>query len=119
MNHTPLEESDQMALAELLDRLGLCWMHCANERKSKPQYIAKLKRLGMKTGYPDVTIFDPPPYNKNLKGAVIELKRKTGGRVSPNQAEWLRNLSERGWAAAICCGIDEAIGKLKEWGYIK
>lgn len=118
MQQCPLEEQDQMALAELLDWIGVKWIHVANETKAKPQYMAKRKRLGVKPGFPDVAIFDPPPNYKNAVGAMIELKRKTGGKVSPEQTIWLECLRERGWQTAICCGFDDAKRQLKVWGYL-
>lgn len=115
----PKEEDDMLALAEYLDRAGWLWNHCPNEGKRKPQYTQKLKRLGLKNGFPDVTIFDIPPYFPNLRGAVIELKRRKGGQTSPEQIEWLIKLQRLGWATAICHGIDEALQQLRFWGYLK
>jgi hypothetical protein len=119
MNTTPLEENEQEALAQLLDRLRLQWAHIPNELRAKPQYQAKRKRLGVKKGVPDNFIFDPPPRFPEAKGAVIELKRSEGGKVSDEQWDWLTALSRRGWKAAVCKGIDEAMKQLREWGYIK
>lgn len=119
MQEIPKEEQDQQALAELLDSLRLLWCHVPNEGKRKPQYQAKLKRLGLKSGVPDVIIFDPPPNCHNAKGAAMELKRVKGGKLSSNQESWLAELKNNGWKTAVCKGLDEAINKLKEWGYMK
>jgi hypothetical protein len=112
------EDQDQQALAELLDGLRLIWNHCPNGGSRNVIEAAKLKRMGVKAGYPDVTIYNPPPCDRNAKGAVIELKRKSGGRISPEQLNWIDCLSKLGWKTAICCGIDDAIKQLRSWGYM-
>jgi hypothetical protein len=115
----PTEEQDQMALAELLDSIGLAWFHVPNEIRCKPQYLAKRKRLGVKAGVSDNFILSEVPNFPLAKGAVIELKRVKGGVLSPEQRGWLACLSELGWETAVCKGIDQAIQQLKQWGYLK
>jgi hypothetical protein len=44
---------------------------------------------------------------------AIELKRSKGGRVSPEQAQWLRILSDNGWRAVVCHGAYDAINEVK------
>lgn len=121
MNKLPIpkEEDDQKALAELLDSLKLTWFHVPNEGKRKPQYNAKLKKLGLKSGVPDVIILDEPPNFPGAKGAAIELKRKKYGRLSENQLVWIQLFQFFKWKVKVCHGIDEAIDQLKEWGYMK
>jgi hypothetical protein len=113
----PKESEDQKALAELLDRLGLDWFHVPNEGKRDPIYAVELKRRGVKAGVPDNFIFNKPP-KKEAQGLVIELKRKKGGRVDPEQDAWLQRLKKHGWHVAVCHGIDEAIQVLRELGYL-
>jgi hypothetical protein len=113
MNNSPLEESEQKAVAEYLDYTRLIWCHVPNERKAKPQYMAKLKTLGVKSGVPDILIFTPPPDGWHY-GLAIELKRAKGGVISEAQATWGRRLSECGWYWQVCAGASEAIAKIKE-----
>lgn len=114
----PPEETEQMVLAEWLDRHGITWFHVPNEGKHKVQYRAKQKRLGVRAGVPDVIVIDSPPNGEEaLKGCVIELKRRKGGRVTPEQAEWLDRFRERGWAVAVCKGAGQAITFLEKLGY--
>lgn len=115
----PTEEQEQLALADLLNRLKLTWFHPANEGMRKPQYAVKQKRLGLKAGIPDVIILDTPPKFPESRGAVIELKRQKGGRLSNDQRVWLQLFQLYKWKAAVCKGIDEAIEQLREWGYMK
>lgn len=115
----PLEENEQMKLAQLLDSIGVLWLHPPNEIKCNPQYLKKRARLGVKAGVPDVIIFDSPPNSLGHRGAAIELKRKKGGTLSDAQADWLLKLAARGWAIATCKGIDQAIKQLRIWGYMR
>ena len=66
---------------------------------------AMLKAEGVKPGVPD--IFLPYPVG-DYHGLFIELKTAKG-RPTPEQREWLMRLSNRGYAAVVCHGLDEAI----------
>jgi hypothetical protein len=123
---TSSETKEQIALAQLLDQVKyqgrpLKWMHCPNESKRNIISGANLKKAGMKKGFPDFIIFDSPPIQTNikLKGAVIELKRLAGGKLSKEQEDWINFFDNNNWAAAVAEGMDEAILFLREWGYIK
>lgn len=65
---------------------------------------AMLKAEGVKRGVPD--IFLPQPVG-TYHGLFIELKTSTG-RPSPEQREWLCRLNNRGYAAVLCRGFEEA-----------
>jgi hypothetical protein len=121
---TPYEEQDHMALAELLDLIKyngrpLRWFHVPNGGSRNAIEAAKLKKMGVKAGLPDIFILDPPPKCPEFKGAVIELKRKDAGRVSPAQLDWNIYLLHSGWLIKIANGLDAAIQQLKDWGYMK
>lgn len=74
---------------------------------------ARLKRTGVKAGVPDMFL---PVARNGYNGLFIELKRRKGGRVSPEQKAWLKALNEQGYRAVVCKGADEAIDELK--GYL-
>lgn len=61
---------------------------------------ARLKREGTTAGIPDLMI-------PSLK-LFIEMKRKKGGTVSPEQAGWIEYLRGCGYRAEVCRGFDEA-----------
>lgn len=61
----------------------------------------KLKAEGVLSGVPDIMIADGKP------GLFIELKVKPN-KVSPSQAEMLRELKHNGYATAVCYGWEEA-----------
>ena len=78
-----------------------------NETGNKANFrvLNKLKRAGLSKGVPD--IFIPVPRNKYC-GAVIETK-KPGGKLSPEQVEWLKNLEELGWKVSVCFSTKEMV----------
>ena len=85
--------------------------HVPNERKCTVQQGAKLKRLGVRAGVPDL-ILDVA--RGNYHGLRIEMKAM-GGRATPAQKEWLDQLRLQGYAATICYGAEAAIKVLKDY----
>ena len=119
-NTCPHEQAEQQTLAAWLDWHGIRWCHIPNEGKKTVAYHAKMKRQGLKSGVPDVLIFDPPPmYPADFVGAVIELKRVKGGTVSPEQRYWLAELELRRWKCTVAKGAGAAIEWLESLGYGK
>lgn len=110
----PLERHEMLVLAQYLDARRLTWMHCPNESKRSARFGAELKRMGMKSGFPDVAIFTPPPGKFGINGVAIELKRQSGSRVSTEQRDWLVALEATGWKTAVCFGASDAIAFLNE-----
>lgn len=82
-----------------------------------------MKMIGLKPGVPDLIILTPPPSPKwpypdgGYVGAVIEMKRRKGGKVSDEQEKWLEHFASYTWATCVANGADEAIRQLEEWGY--
>ena len=113
INSIPLEEEEQKKLVEYLNyRFSvLDWCHVPNEGQHKVQYYAKQKKLGVKSGVPDILIFRAP---KQYNGIAIELKRIKGGKVSKTQKEWLARLKANGWLTKVARGADDAIEFLEE-----
>ena len=117
------EAQFQRAVAKLLDASGLLWYHGPNEGKRNPRTGAALKAAGMKAGFPDCVIFDPPQYDacaellKGFKGKprglAIELKV---GRNKPTaaQLEWHDKLRARGWRVEVCRTMDDVMDLLRE-----
>lgn len=66
----------------------------------------KAKKAGMKKGFPDINL----PVPKGIyHGLYIELKIKSGGKVSKEQKWWKEKLTEQGYCSVICKGYDDAI----------
>jgi hypothetical protein len=70
---------------------------------------AKLKVEGVSPGVPDLCI-------PALK-LWIEMKRVKGGRLSPEQKDWINYLASVGYVCFICAGAEDA--KIKISDYIK
>lgn len=108
---SPSEDAEQEALFEWAELMKgrypeLCMMaHVANEGKRSQSYGAKLKRMGMKRGFPDITL---PAPRGNYHGLYIELKA-LDGTPSDDQLWWLDKLTEQGYKAVLAYGAGEAI----------
>jgi hypothetical protein len=73
----------------------------------------KMKAEGQKPGVPDL---DLPYPNRKLRkhGLRIEMKI-TGGRVSPEQQDWIDYLNSVGYMAVVCWSADEAIETIQQY----
>ncbi len=83
---------------------NVLFCHIANERKTSVWQGAKLKKLGVRAGMPDILIFQP---NKTYSGLALELKIKPN-KPTKNQLEVLTMLSNNNWNTAVCYSFDEA-----------
>lgn len=110
------EKDEQIALfdwASYRPDLKLMF-HVTNEGRRTVQHTQSLLRQGMKPGVPDIFLpIAKGPYH----GMFIEMKRRIGGRQTPEQKEWQRALLEEGYCAVVCKGCDEAI-EIIDW-YMK
>lgn len=69
--------------------------------------ITALKDIGcLRPGFPDINL---PVPRGGYHGLYIELKRRSGGKVSPDQQWWLDRLRGQGYCAIIAKGKDEAV----------
>ena len=105
------ETEEQIAVADYLNLLGLCFAHIPNEGKRTPVAAAILKRMGMKPGFPDLLILEP---RGKYHGLAIEMK-SLKGRASADQKDWLKRLHEKGYATALCYGADAAIQVINKY----
>lgn len=106
----PTEQQEAEHLAAYLRVQGYAFTHIPNETGADPaarRRAVRMKRAGVSKGFPDYLVF------KDGKSYAIELKRAQGGRVSPEQREWLKVLAGHGFEAAICHGAGEAIDFLE------
>lgn len=118
----PLEEVEQITVVDWLSVHNIRFHASPNGGLRHPVVAMRMKRMGCSPGFPDIMIFDRPRIVENgliYVGAAIEMKRRKGGKVSPEQREWIEALKELGWACCIARGCDEAIEFLKELGYDK
>ena len=107
----PTEKAEHLKLVSWLNLKHLHFNHTANERKTTARQGADLKRLGVKKGFPDISVY------LSDKVLFIELKRavKSKSKVSKEQSEWIEFFNALPYAKAkICYGADEAIKFIKE-----
>lgn len=72
----------------------------------------KLKAEGVLAGTPDILI----PHAKNgYHGLWIEMKRVSGGRVSPEQKKVGQQLTDNGYMVVVAYGVEEAYAAFKEY----
>lgn len=83
----------------------LLFSHTPNEGKRSIQNGAALKRMGLKSGVPDLHL---PVARGKYHSLYIELKRTKGGRVSDNQKWWIDRLNEQNNLAVVCYGWEQA-----------
>lgn len=103
----PTEAYEASRLVDYLRSKRLPFTHVANETTSKLQG-ARNKRAGVSKGFPDFLLCLPG------KLLCIELKRKRGGRISPEQKQWLLWLNASGCRAIVCYGFEDAKSKIEE-----
>jgi hypothetical protein len=115
------EDAECMMLVQYLNLRGLLFTHLANETPAGKylggvwmpnwQSIRRNKAVGVKKGFPDYIIFIPAEKSKAGQPLllVIEMKRESGGKISPEQKEWIMALNQvEGVVATVARGFDEA-----------
>jgi len=115
----PTEQQEHKWLAQYLDALGLAWWHTPNGGARRRVDAAILRGMGVKAGVPDFVIVTRPPKRPAARGVAIELKRRVGGRASPEQTRWLETLAAEGWLVHLAHGWEDAAAWLAAecgWG---
>lgn len=83
----------------------------ANGGCRDPRYGARLKREGLKKGFPDVGVFYPSnPYH----GLFIEFK-SANGVLSSEQLTMAGKLTKQMYKCVICRSLEEAISTTKNY----
>lgn len=115
----PSEDAIQIAIVEWLElypykggTLADYMNHPPNGGVSSPRQKNKFKRMGTKSGYPDIMI---DVAKGGYHGLRIELKRLKGGVVSQEQKDRLIMLNDEGYYAVVCRGYDSAIDVITKY----
>lgn len=85
--------------------------HVPNGGKRDKATAVALKRQGVRAGVPDLVL---PVARGGYHGLYIELKAP-GGRPTKEQAEYIKDLKDQGYAAEICVGWQSAIEMLQAY----
>jgi len=100
----------------MLDMYGVVYVAVPNAGKRGYRAAARLKAEGLKPGFPDLLLLSVPA-GSSIRGCAVELKRARGGRVRPEQLEWLDRLHSLGWAVIVARGASDALKQLAVLGY--
>lgn len=116
--YSPTEDQEQTAviqwsevMANQLPELRLLY-HVPNGGFRIKSEASRFKRLGVKSGVPDLCL---PVARHGYHGLYIEMKRKTGGRLRDDQKQWIDDLYAEGYLAVRCDGADAAIDVLQRY----
>lgn len=96
----PSEAFECKLFVEWLRNESIPFTHIPNATNSRRQGLVN-KALGTSRGFPDYILFTP-------QAVFVEMKRRKGGKVAPEQKEWINLLTHAGYDAKICHGFEEA-----------
>ncbi|OUP00301.1 hypothetical protein B5F37_11700 [Drancourtella sp. An210] len=85
--------------------------HVPNGGSRNRVEAAKLKRMGVRSGVPDLVL---PVPRDGYAGLYIEMK-VGNNRPSTKQKEWLEKLARQGYKSVVCYGGNEAIEVLQSY----
>lgn len=112
ISECPLEETEQekyfqWVRSNQVKYPVLRWIYAslAGIRLS-PLMASKAKKQGNRKGICDICI---PCARRGYHGAYIEMKRQKGGKLSPEQVEFLAHLEAEGYYKSVAKGADHAI----------
>lgn len=117
-NVCPPEDWEQAAVIEWamllrnqLPELDLLF-HIPNGEFRMSATAARLKRIGVKPGVPDLFL---PVARGSSHGLWVEMKRKKGGKVSDEQKAWIDALTKQGYVALVAHGAEEACNMIYDY----
>ena len=105
------EEAEQIAVIQYCDLLGIPVTHTANEGKRSAAYGARLKRMGLRPGFPDLLITRA---RGGYHGFAIEMKYGDN-KPTKDQIQWLNTLEGEGYATAVCYTAADAIRLIEKY----
>ena len=118
IGRVPTEDEEQIALfnwaglaAGAHPELRLLF-HIPNGGSRHKAEAGRFRAMGVKSGVPDIFL---PVARFGWHGLFIEMKRTRGGRLSPEQKAWIRDLGAQGYCALVCCGWEEAKENILEY----
>ena len=105
------EDAEQEAVVEYCDLLHIPIVHIHNEGKRSLSYAARMKRMGLRSGFPDLLV---PLARGGYHGLFIEMKYGKN-KTTKEQKEWLERLSAEGYACAVCYNAAKAIKTIESY----
>lgn len=117
----PTEDAEQTAFVHWLEIEQLRFTAIPNGTYTKSwSQKAKNHRTGLRAGFPDLVVLIPPHRSIDGQGRFlcIEMKRRTGGKVSPEQRAWIEAINALDTsrvAAYVAKGAAEAIAIVSKY----
>ena len=114
----PTEEQEQAAVMEWRELMQYQFpdledlIHIPNGGLRSKSEAVRFKRLGVRPGVSD--LFLPSPVGK-YHGLWIEMKRKKGGRLEPEQKDWIERMNRKGYLALVAHGAEEACDMIYQY----
>ena len=105
------EDAEQEAVVEYCDLLHIPIVHIPKEGKRSLSYAARMKRMGLRSGFPDLLV---PLARGGYHGLFIEMKYGKG-KTTKEQEEWLSCLNSQGYRAVVCRGSGEALAEINSY----
>jgi hypothetical protein len=88
------------------------WLHCPNGERRDAITGAKLKRMGVLAGAPDLLLWH--------RGNSFALELKSpGNRPTESQLEFMARFCDAGGHSAVADNIDRALACLEAWGILR
>lgn len=115
MNHTPLEEEEQAVVVQWLEYKNVKFSSIPNSTWT-PSIKQKVrnKKQGLRPGLPDLLIIH------DKKMLFVEMKRRSGGILSPFQRDWIEKINTvPNCQAVVAKGASDAIEQIKNILIIK
>lgn len=111
----PLEEDEQIALFDWADRQlhkypELGWMFAVNNGlRLRPATAIRARKAGTRKGVADVCL---PAPRGGYHGLWIEMKRRVGGRLEPEQRSFGDAMTRQGYLYKVCNGWEQAAAEI-------
>jgi hypothetical protein len=112
----PLEFASHVIVADMLRRWcnpRWMWTHLPMGEKRHIRTAVRLKRMGVRPGWPDFLFAGP-----DAQLVWLELKRK-GNKASADQQSVIEHLIDCGFEFLITDNVDEAVAFLKRLGILR
>ena len=115
---SPPEADEQASVFQWAAVKSAAWpelkhmFHVPNGEQRDARTGARLKRMGVKRGVSDILLLVP---RGEWHGLCVELKRRTGGRLSREQEEFLQFESAQGYRCAVAYGWEDAARIIEEY----
>ena len=108
----PTEAQESIKLVQWCNLNKVRLVHVPNEGHRSMANGHFMKRIGLRTGFPDYFLFIK---KGSYGGLAIELKRTVNAKLSDEQRFWIDHLNAMGYNAHVCKGADAAIAVIENY----